>query len=186
VPTLVTDDGVSLVESGAILDWLDELVGPGRALIAASGPERRAALQVCALASGLADKAVSLVYEALIHARATPVWVDPLPRPDRRRARRAGGRPRQARAVVVRRAARQTPDIIVGCVLRFVGEAHPQVFDRVRWPALAAHAEACEGLPDFAAVVQPFHATPPRRAETGGARLSRDSWDAAIEPGRPA
>ena len=44
VPTLVCDDGEALVESGAILDWLDEQAGPDRALIAASGPERRAAL----------------------------------------------------------------------------------------------------------------------------------------------
>src|SRR5437868_6353465 len=33
VPTLVADDGGSLVESGAILDWLDEQAGRDRALI---------------------------------------------------------------------------------------------------------------------------------------------------------
>src|SRR5271170_643595 len=55
-PTLVLDDGEVLVESGAILDHLDELAGPGTALLARQGPERRAALQVCALATGLCDK----------------------------------------------------------------------------------------------------------------------------------
>jgi len=44
----------------------------------------------------------------------------------------------------------------VGCVLRFLGEAHPEVFDALRWPALAAHGRACEALPDFQAVTQPF------------------------------
>src|SRR6185436_14305535 len=53
VPTLVLDDGVALVESGAILDWLDEHVGADRALIAASGTPRRDALRICGLASGL-------------------------------------------------------------------------------------------------------------------------------------
>ena len=63
VPTLVLDDGDVLIESTAILDWLDEAAGPERALIPANGQERRQALKVCALATGLGDKAVALVYE---------------------------------------------------------------------------------------------------------------------------
>src|SRR5262245_4646622 len=55
VPTLVLDTGEVLIESGAMLDHLDELVGPSRALIADSGEARRHALKVCALATGLAD-----------------------------------------------------------------------------------------------------------------------------------
>ena len=160
VPALVCDDGEAMVESGAILDWLDERAGADRALIAASGPERRAALKICALASGLADKAVSLVYERAVHARATPAWIarceaqiaGVLDALEADRARHApwwfGARPGHT-------------DIIVGCVLRFVGEAHPEAFDPVRWPALAAHARACEALPDFQAVAQPFFVAPP-------------------------
>src|SRR5262245_4872288 len=53
VPTLVLDDGEVLIESGAILDHLDELAGPSRALIAERGEARRHALKVCALATGL-------------------------------------------------------------------------------------------------------------------------------------
>src|SRR6201993_1863132 len=66
VPTLVLDDGEALIESTAILDYLDELVGPEKAMIAARGAERRHALKICALATGLADKAVSLVYERVL------------------------------------------------------------------------------------------------------------------------
>ena len=54
VPTLVLDDGEVLVESAAILDYLDERAGPAKALIPASGTPRREALKVCALALGLA------------------------------------------------------------------------------------------------------------------------------------
>ena len=61
VPTLVCDDGVALLESHLILDYLDELAGPDCALIAASGLARRDALRICALACGIADKAVSLL-----------------------------------------------------------------------------------------------------------------------------
>ncbi|XXT32070.1 glutathione S-transferase family protein [Sorangium sp. So ce448] len=44
VPVLVTDGGEPLVESAAILDALDDLVGPDRALLPRSGEARRAAL----------------------------------------------------------------------------------------------------------------------------------------------
>ena len=37
VPTLVLDGGEVLIESTAILDYLDELVGPDKAMIADSG-----------------------------------------------------------------------------------------------------------------------------------------------------
>jgi glutathione S-transferase len=66
VPTLVLDGGEALIESTAILDYLDELVGPENAMIPGKGPERRHALKICALASGLGDKAVSLVYERVL------------------------------------------------------------------------------------------------------------------------
>src|SRR6202051_2771126 len=58
VPTLVLDDDEALIDSVPILDWLDETVGPERALIASGGPQRRAALKICGLATGLADKSV--------------------------------------------------------------------------------------------------------------------------------
>ena len=47
-------------------------------------------------------------------------------------------------------------DIAVACVLRFTSEAHPQLFDATRYPALSAHAARCERLPVFAEIVQPL------------------------------
>jgi len=161
VPTLVLDDGEALVESFAILDWLDEAAGPQRALIAASGAERRRALKICALATGMADKAVSLVYERLLHERSTAAWLE--------RCRRQVGAVLDA--LEADRGSSGTAwwqgerighaDIAVGCALRFLREAHPDAFDLAAWPALARHAEACEGLPAFQAVVQPFHVPMP-------------------------
>jgi glutathione S-transferase len=162
VPTLVLEDGEVLIESGAILDWLDEAAGPERALIAASGLERRQALKVCALATGLADKGVSLVYERAVHNRTTALWVE-------RCQSQIGG---VLDALEADRAARpgrwwfgeqiNHADVAVACVLRFLCEAHPEVFDRTRWPVLAAHAKACEALPEFTAVLQPFFVAEPR------------------------
>src|SRR5437763_7048220 len=76
VPTLGLDSGEVLIESTIILDHLDEMAGPARALMADSGPSRREALKICALSTGLADKAVSLVYERVLHQEKSRVWVE--------------------------------------------------------------------------------------------------------------
>ncbi len=158
VPTLVLDDGEVLIESTAILDHLDETVGPSRAMIAENGPRRREALKVCALATGLGDKAVSLVYERLLHREKSEVWMK------RCEIQIAG----VLDALEANRAGRSSTfwfgdkighaDIAVACVIRFTREAHPAVFDVRRWPALAAHAERCEALPPFQEIAQPFSA----------------------------
>src|SRR5258705_13321910 len=57
IPSLVLEDGEVLIDSVAILDWLDEAVGPGRALLPAAGAARRRALPLLAPASGALAKA---------------------------------------------------------------------------------------------------------------------------------
>lgn len=162
VPTLVLNTGEALIESHAILDALDQLAPPALAMMPAGGAERREAMKVCALATGLADKAVSLVYETLIHNRATPAWVD------RCLSQIAGCLGELERS----RTARTTPwwfgqsighpDVTVACVLRFLGDAHPGLFDLSEgWPMLAAHAARCESLPAFQEIQQAFKVTPP-------------------------
>ncbi len=69
IPSLVFDDGEVLIDSAAILDWLDETVGPARALLPRAGPERRRALRLIALATGVMDKAVSSIPELLPQGR---------------------------------------------------------------------------------------------------------------------
>ena len=157
VPTLVLEGGEALIESTAILDYLDELVGPEKAMIARSGPERRHALKICALATGLADKAVSLVYERVLRKNhPSEIWVS------RCRAQIGGvlDALEKARAPIASPfwsgVAIGHADIAVACALRFTGEAHAGVFDDVRHPALAAHAARCEALPVFREIVQPL------------------------------
>src|SRR5260221_11615035 len=57
IPSLVLDDGEVLIDSGAILDWLDEAVAPRSALLPPHGPERRPAFQLMALAARALDHA---------------------------------------------------------------------------------------------------------------------------------
>ena len=159
VPTLVLDDGEVLIESGAILDALDEMVGPARAMLPGSGPERRRGLKVCALATGLGDKAVSLFYEGLLHEAPSQTWID------RCRAQIAdvfaaleADRARSASAFWLGDIISHA-DIAAACALRFTGEAHPGLFDPERWPRLAAHGEQCEALAAFQAICQPLTVT---------------------------
>jgi glutathione S-transferase len=156
VPTLVLDDGEVLIESTAILDYLDEISGPSRALIPDCGHVRREVLYICALATGLGDKAVSLLYERVLRGEESKRWVE------RCRSQIAGVLERLEED----RARHKTrfwfgdnithADIAVACVIRFTREAHAGLFDAARYPALDRHAETCEALQPFQDIVQPL------------------------------
>ena len=156
VPTLVLDDGEVVIESAVILDYLDERVGAQTALMADSGPARRRALRTCALATGLSDKAVSLIYERLLHHETSDVWVN-------RCQAQIGSvldvleadRSRRGSAYWFGESINHA-DIAVACALRFLREAHPALFDAAKWPSLVAHSQRCEALPAFQAVRQEF------------------------------
>jgi len=62
-PTLVCDDGVTLMDSTLILDWLETTVAPEKRLMPPGGDARREALRITGLALAACDKCVSLVYE---------------------------------------------------------------------------------------------------------------------------
>ncbi|MBX6321845.1 MAG: glutathione S-transferase N-terminal domain-containing protein, partial [Rhodospirillaceae bacterium] len=78
VPSLVLDDGTVLVDSAAILDWLDQTVGPERALVPPAGTTRRRALQTVALATGAMDKGAALALETVVRPKAHrwPAWIE--------------------------------------------------------------------------------------------------------------
>ena len=63
VPVLVAEDGASLIETSAIIDYLEDTAPAGKRLLPASGPDRRAALQRIGYANGVAEKGVALIYE---------------------------------------------------------------------------------------------------------------------------
>jgi glutathione S-transferase len=63
IPALVLDGGETLVDSGAIIDHLDEAYGRDRALTPAAGADRRAVLKVAAIMMGACDKGLQAAYE---------------------------------------------------------------------------------------------------------------------------
>jgi glutathione S-transferase len=79
IPSLVLDSGETLIDSAAILDHIDETVGPSRALCPPRGAERRDALQRIALACGVVDKiGGGRNYELMIRPSQYrwPAWVE--------------------------------------------------------------------------------------------------------------
>ena len=67
VPALILDSGETLFDSGAILDYLDQIAGPERALVPSREPDRRAVLRIVACALGTLEKVVAALYEQTMH-----------------------------------------------------------------------------------------------------------------------
>jgi len=76
IPALILDDGTVLFDSRVILEWLDLQAGGGR-ILPADPTARFAALRLQALADGLADAALLIVYEGRLRAESerSPTWI---------------------------------------------------------------------------------------------------------------
>ncbi|MGO8021213.1 glutathione S-transferase family protein [Rhizobium leguminosarum] len=157
VPTLVLDDNEVLIESSAILDYLDELVGPARALIAQDGKARRQALKVCALATGLGDKTVALIYERVLHKDSSDIWVDRCRKQVKGVLEALEGSLRSQTTAFWAGDLIGHADIAVTCALRQMREAFPDIFEPKQWPSLAKHYDRCESLEHFKRISQRFH-----------------------------
>jgi glutathione S-transferase len=156
IPSLVLDDGEVLIDSTAILDWLDQSVGPERALLPPAGPERRCALRLIALATGAIDKVGAAAYERLIRPAALrwPEWA--------RRCRTQGEGAIAALAAEPwpERGRLDQAEITTACMIRYVKMANPELVSVGRHPTLDALSERCEALPAFQATVPAEYVLP--------------------------
>ena len=152
VPTLVTDDGEKLMESAAILDYLDERAGPERALLPRAGRERRQALNLMAMATGAAEKGVLQIYERVFRPeeRRHQPWVD------RCRTQMSGslaaidrylGERGVSQWLVGKRMTQA--DITVVCAFTFLNDALRVAADPVVFQSLGMLAARCESMPVF-------------------------------------
>ena len=151
IPSLILDSGEVLIDSIAILDWLDETVGPVNALLPRSGAARRHALQRVALAIGAVDKAGASAYERMIRPPAYrwPDWI--------RRCRT------QAAGAIAALGAMDWPEtarldqaqITTACMLRYLQMTDAELLPRGRYPALEALSARCEARPEFRATYPP-------------------------------
>ena len=150
IPTLILDDGEVLIDSAAILDHLDESVGPEKALIPPFGPLRRRILQDTALAMGAGEKAGQIVYEHHFHdgAGASAAWLE--------RCRTQLG---PGLAELERRCGPawfcgdsiSHADIAAACTIGYLRLRVPAAFPTGGYPRLEALAARCEALAPFRA-----------------------------------
>jgi glutathione S-transferase len=159
IPSLVLDGGKTLIDSAAILDWLDETVGPERALLPRSGAERRRALRLIALATGAIDKAGAATYERVVRPAAArwPDWIVRCRTQARGAIEALGAEPWSAGAGL------DQAQITTACMIRYVRIADPELLPAGRYPALDALSERLEARPEFRATYPAEYALP--RAE---------------------
>jgi len=151
-PTLITDAGITLMDSTLILAHLAEL-HPGRARLMPTAPEAHAqACRILGLALAAADKTVQLVYERNLRPeekRHAP-WLD-----------RIEGQLAAAYAELEREVGAQgpwlfgsaplQPDITAAVVCRFTHSIRNEAVSEVEHPNLAALCARAEALPAFQA-----------------------------------
>jgi glutathione S-transferase len=79
IPTLVLGDGETLVESYAILDAIDQMVGPERALTSPEGKPRREVMKITAIALASTDKGQWAFYKRRDRPeeKVYQPWVEP-------------------------------------------------------------------------------------------------------------
>lgn len=149
-PTLVTDDGLVLMDSTLILDHAERLSGPDRSLMPGGGRARDEALRVIGLALAANEKAVQIVYERNLRPaeKQHQPWFD-----------RVRGQLLNAFGVLEKEMARQSgwfgggrilqPDVTVAVAWRFARFVAPEIVVEGEFPRLAAHSARAEALPAF-------------------------------------
>ena len=148
IPSLVLDDGKVLIDSAAILDWIDESVGPARALLPPSGTARREALQRIALASGAVDKiGGGANYEKLIRPERYrwPEWIE------RTTTQGLGAVAAMERLPWPEDAALDQAQITTGCALDYIRVTAPELMPDGRYPNLDALWRRLAARPEFQA-----------------------------------
>jgi glutathione S-transferase len=174
VPALVLEGGECLIDSAAILDHLDEIAGPERALLPAGGKARRDALQKIVLATGVNDKAVAITYERRKAAdKVDESWIarcrsqqdGALAALEDRFVSEAPGDPRLAQ-----------PEITVATTLGYVRLRQPETLPPGRYPALEALSARAEAHPAFKACQPTLQEIggPPEEARAALLRLLGD------------
>ncbi len=162
VPILILGNGETLIDSNAILDHLDHVVGNARALTPPNGPERRKVLQICAVSTGVSDKVVSLFFERHFHdakqisknlderlssqINTSVEWLE-----------RNCGTPWFLDGKITQ------ADITIGCTLSHMKLRLPEFFPADKYPKLHALSRHCEMREEFDAARIGANETVPKK-----------------------
>lgn len=145
IPSLSLDSGETLIDSAAILDWLDREVGPERALTPASGPARTRAMQLIALATGGIEKFGAENYESIIRPEAYrwPYWIARL------HTQGLGALTALEREDWGAKPPLDQVQISTGCLLGYLALTQPTTLHD--FPKLSAFWDRCTAMPEYIA-----------------------------------
>lgn len=155
VPVLILDDGEMLWESGFILEYLDELVGPERALTPPSGPERLAVQKIVHWTMGIQEKVVLANHERYRRpdGYVEQAWID------RCEGQAAAGLAEldnfEPNPWLVGTDITQA-DVTLGVLCGHIALTCPGLMPAGRYPNLDALSAACAQLPAFADTAPDF------------------------------
>ena len=148
VPALILDDGEVIGESSFIIDYLDQVAGPERALTPPSGPELLRVQQLVAMAMGTMDKMAMVVYEIRERPPDTrdPTWLD------RNQQQVMSGLAALDRVVPSPWLTGETmtqADATTGVLFEFIRRTDPEMTPEGRFANLEALTRRCDDLPAF-------------------------------------
>ena len=149
-PTLVTDNGITLMDSTLILDYLERLVPPDRRLTPADIASYARAQRIVGLALAACEKTVQIYYEFNLRPveKQHQAWID-----------RVRGQLLAAYRLLETEIPSQTwlfgtrplqPDISAAVSWRFTQSVLPGIVKGGDHPRLTIFSERAETLPEFA------------------------------------
>jgi glutathione S-transferase len=154
IPSLTLDGGETLIDSVAILDWLDRKVGPERALTPPAGDARTRAMQLIALAAGGVETFGAENYEAIIRPAQYrwPDWIARL------HVQGLGALAALERGDWSARPRLDQVQISTGCLLGYLALTQPSTLRD--FPKLGAFWAHCVAMPEFVATSVGNYAVP--------------------------
>jgi len=162
VPTLILDDGTVLTETFVCLDYLDERFADEhptaneRLLLPRRGRMRLEGLRLSALASGTADKAVSLAYEREVRESVSSRWSERCSKQIRETLARLDAELSTRSTAFLLGGNISHADIAIACAHTFIADAHPTLFSESELPTIRSLVKRCESRSEFASVYQAF------------------------------
>jgi glutathione S-transferase len=163
VPALILESGETLIDSNAIIDYLDETAGPARALTPNHGPLRLKVLQVVALASGAMEKTMALFFERYFH-NAKTISRDWETRLVSQLSAGFVELEKQCGTPWFIDLHMSQADVCVGCLIGYVKLRVPEAFPPNKYPKLHALSLHCEMREEFVKARASADEVVPKRA----------------------
>lgn len=162
IPALILDEeDETVIDSNAIIDYLDELAGPQKALTPRWGAERRHVMHLIAVACGAIDKIGAVVYERHFHKpeAVSEAWLE------RCKSQFLGGinfLERRLEGEWLFGDRFTQADLTTATLMSYVRLRAPELALERLFPCLSKLSERCEAMPAFkAAVPSPDEVMPP-------------------------